>query len=120
MRILATLFLISIASTVFSCSIAPRSFCEVSYLRPTHNVISGKIIDTVPHGIRLQIINVIRGVELRDTVIIWDGTDVQCNGPFSQAAFWMGEVGDTILTVMQTADTIGEPWQVLGDYIRPY
>jgi hypothetical protein len=32
----------------------------------------------------------------------------------------MGEVGDTILTVMQTADTIAEPWQVLGDYIRPY
>jgi hypothetical protein len=120
MRTLGTLVLMLVCYCSFSCSVALTSFCELSHLHPDHNIIKGTIIDSIPRGIRLKVLSVIRGIELRDTVIIWDGTDIECNGPFSQAASLMGNAGDTILTVMAPADTIREPWQVLGDYVRPY
>lgn len=107
-----------IALPSFGCSIAYKSFCETAAHYQSGNILQAKIIDTIPHGIRLQVIDVIRGTENRDTVIVWDGTDIDCNGPFPMNAWYMGMPGDTILAVMTAVDTLAQPWQVLGDYVR--
>lgn len=108
-----------LAAVSVACSLAFKSFCETCSIRPTHSVIRGVVIDTISRGIRLRQLNVIRGSETRDTLIIWDGTDIDCNGPFPQKANMMGQPGDTLLLVMSLIDSVAQPWQIIGDYMRP-
>lgn len=117
MKTLLPIILLVVNLPLFGCSFIARSFCETAQSFGG-NVLHAKIIDTVPHGIRLQVFNVVRGTESRDTVTVWDGTDIECNGPFPMNAYFMGSPGDTILAVMTLVDTLAQPWQVMGDYVR--
>ncbi|HLP22262.1 MAG TPA: T9SS type A sorting domain-containing protein [Chitinophagales bacterium] len=119
MRTTLTIFYMLVAGLSFSCSLAYKSFCETSNIRQGDMVIRGVITDSVTHGIRLKLINTIRGTEARDTVTVWDATDIECNGPFPQRTSLMGAIGDTILVAMNLVDSIAEPWQVIGDYLYP-
>jgi hypothetical protein len=119
MKALILSFCLLLAIKGYTCSLAFQPFCNTSLNRNTDAIILGKITDTIAHGIKLQVISVLRGTEMRDTVIIWDGTDIDCNGPFPMNAAGMGTIGDTILTVMEVIDTLKELWQVTGDYVRP-
>jgi hypothetical protein len=111
----------------YACSWIPLSFCNTCDGWQSYSVISGVIIDTVPHGIRLSIIDVLRGNEHRDTIIIWDGTDINCNGIFPMDAKGLGHrylsdttiIGDSIIVVMPMIDSIENTWDVMGDYRRP-
>src|SRR5688572_14853560 len=107
-----------ITTKVFACSVLSTAFCTEA----THYklVIKGKIINSVSHGIRIQVLHVLKGIEPRDTITIWDGTDFDCNGLVSMAASGMGITGDTILTMLPQIDSIANNWDVIGDYRRPY
>lgn len=78
------------------------------------------MLDSVLHGRRFMVLDVIKGVEARDTITVWNGTDFDCNGPWSLSAEYMGSMGDTLLASLTPIDTVRESWQVLGDYVRTY
>ncbi len=115
------------SETAHACSYVPWSFCHTCDQFQLNPVISGIITDTVSHGIRLSVIGVFRGLEQRDTITIWDGTDFDCNGPFSMAAKGLGHIygedttiiGDTVIVVLPAIDSIENTWDVIGDYRRP-
>lgn len=120
MKTLLLLLLYFAAIPTYGCSIAFQSFCYTANTNSSSNILQAKVIDTISHGIRLQVIQVVRGTENRDTVTVWDGTDFDCNGPFPMNASQMGMPGDTILAVMTAVDTAIEPWQLVGDYVRTF
>jgi hypothetical protein len=105
---------------LYSCSCAPYSFCETAAQRVNHVVLLGKIIDTVLHSVRIEVIEVLRGTENRDTIIVWDGTDSDCNGPIPMNASGMGNIGDTILAILPIIDSLENVWDIMGDYRRPF
>ncbi len=111
-----TLLFLVVTTHLFSCSVAVRSFCET--VDTQHVVVKCVIIDSVFHGRRLQILDVIKGNENRDTVTVWNGTDFDCNGPWSLSAEYMGNIGDTLLAALTLLDSVQEPWQIVGDYVR--
>jgi len=116
-KLIASLLLLSSAYG-YSCSIVFSSFCEFSQNYGT--VVRCVMIDSVQHGRRFQVLDVIKGTESRDTITIWNGTDFDCNGPVSQSAEYMGQIGDTLLAALTPVDSVSQPWQVIGDYVRTY
>ena len=119
MRIITTLLLICLSDTIIGCEYIPLSFCETTSLRKNDYVMTGRIIDTIEHGIRFKVINVLKGIESRDTINIWDGTDFDCNGPFSMKAKGLGEINDTIIVILPKIDSVKNLWDVTGDFRRP-
>lgn len=126
--LLTTTSLVFYSLVLVPCSWFPWSFCHTCILRPADAVISGVIVDTLPHAIRLQVLDVFRGTEQRDTITIWDGTDFDCNGIFPMDARGLGLngrfgdttlIGDTIVAVMPVIDSLENSWDVAGDYRRP-
>jgi hypothetical protein len=94
-------------------------FCYHNQHNQNDIVISGLIIDTTAHSIRLKVIDVLRGVELRDTITIWDGTDFDCNGLVSMKSTGLGHPGSSIITIIPRIHTAENNWDVIGDYRRP-
>ena len=112
------LFFILLSGYVYSCSVAFRSFCET--VTSGNVVVRCVMIDSVQHGRRFKVLDVIKGTENRDTITVWNGTDFDCNGPWSLSAEYMGNIGDTLLAALTVVDTVREAWQVLGNYVRTY
>jgi len=110
---------LSLFQSALACSWIPIPFCETSNARPAEVVLSGKIVHVDMDGIDLEVIDVLRGVESRDTIRIWDGTDFDCNGLFSMAASDLGGLNDSIIVVMPLITAVENTWDVLGDYRRP-
>lgn len=121
MKVLYTLLFAActLGNTASACSWIPSSFCATNTSRPDDVVVSGRIVQEDADGIDLAVIHVFKGIETRDTIRIWDGTDFDCNGTFSMAASALGAVGDSIIVILPLITTIENTWDVLGDYRRP-
>lgn len=121
MRPITTLCFLALVlcHSAIACSWVPSSFCGTSDLRPNDVVLSGKVVGVDMDGIDLEVIDVLRGMESRDTIRIWDGTDFDCNGLFSMAASNLGELNDSILVVLPLITEVENTWDVIGDYRRP-
>jgi hypothetical protein len=118
--LLAAVILSLSCKMLMGCSCLVYSFCETASQRLNDVVLLGKIIDTFPHSVKVQVLDILRGSEHRDTITIWDGTDFDCNGIFPMNAAGMGNIGDTILTVLPLIDTMENVWDIIGDYRRPF
>ena len=79
------------------CSVVPISFCESSERFDSSVILSGVILSEDIDGIDLEVMEVFRGLEMRSTIRIWDGTDFDCNGGWSMSASDLGEVGDSLV-----------------------
>lgn len=121
MKLIITLCIAAYAycQSAQACSWIPIPFCQTSNERPNDVVLSGKIVSVDMDGIDVEVIDVLRGVEDRDTIRIWDGTDFDCTGLFSMAASGLGGLNDSIVVVLPVITAIENPWDVLGDYRRP-
>lgn len=119
MKKLFTLFIVLSFYQAFSCSDVPYSFCSRAQFSPNQNIIRGKIIDSIPNGIRLKVISVLRGSETRDTVTIWNASDFICMDTTRMSASLLGDIGDTIIGILPMVDSVREQWQVVGDYVCP-
>ncbi len=82
-------------------------------------MVSGRIVNVDEEGIDLEVIDVLKGEESREVIRIWDGTDFDCNGPFSMAASDLGGLNDTILVILPLITEVENTWDVLGDFRRP-
>lgn len=120
MKTLLACVLLLTAVPSFGCSIMFQSFCYTANYYSPSNILKARVIDTIPQGIRLHVIQVVRGTESRDTVTVWDAPDFECNGPFPMNASQMGMPGDTILAVMSLLDSAYQTWQTAGDYVRTF
>ncbi|MEM8910046.1 MAG: T9SS type A sorting domain-containing protein [Bacteroidota bacterium] len=112
-------FLLWITFPALACTFNPISFCETPAYHPEHLVLSGQIVAKDDDGIDLKVLSIFRGVEQRDTIRIWDGTDFDCNGFFSMAASLLGAINDSVVLILPKIETIENTWDVLGDYRRP-
>lgn len=111
--------LIIFNTACFSCTCELISFCETASARKEDNIFKMVIIDEAVHSIKVLRLETIRGLEEMDTLIIWDGTDYDCNGNISMVASQIGEVGDTLLIILPVIDSIENVWDVAGDYRMP-
>lgn len=118
---LSTIMLL-VYQQIYACSFDTESFCSTLQAFPERNILLGQIVGEDSTGITVALLEVIRGEEERDTVRIWDGTDFECNGPWSMAAIDIGEIGDTVILMMPIIVDVENDWDVVGDYRRgnPY
>ena len=120
LSIIAMLFL---WSTAYACSWTPKSFCEslTNYdaHHPSNIVVSGIVVGADEDGADLEIIEVLKGIETRSVIRIWDGTDFDCNGPFSMAAADFLTEGDQVIIILPEIMEIENSWEQLGDYRLP-
>lgn len=103
----------------YSCSYIQNAFCVSNHTYPEDVLITGKIIKVDTNGITMQVIEVLRGSETRDTIRIWDIPDLDCNGIWPMAASTMGSLNDSIIATLPLIDSVVNPWDVVGDYKRP-
>lgn len=103
-----------------ACSFVPCPFCEILNEKPDDVILMGKISAIDDDGINLEVMEILRGEETRETVRIWDGTDFDCNGWHSMAADFMGQIGDTIVVILPKITEVENVWDVIGDYRRPF
>jgi len=102
----------------FACD-AYVDFCLSGSYISNESIVIGTISSSAANSIELDIMNVMFGSTTAATVRIWDGTTIQCNGPWPNDANDMGTVGDTVLAMIQPITTIENPWDVPGEYRRP-
>ncbi len=114
-----SLIITLISSSAIACSFIPDSFCETNNSRPNDIVICGKIFQIDSDGIDIEVFDVLKGIEVRDTIRVWDGTDFECNGLHSMAATNIGSLNDTVIVILPLIDSIENTWDVIGDYRCP-
>ncbi|MEO1713748.1 MAG: T9SS type A sorting domain-containing protein [Bacteroidota bacterium] len=109
-------------SPLWACSFSPDSFCQTINQFSDYHILAGTIIAADETGIDFEILEVVRGTEDRAVVRIWDGTDFDCNGPWSMAANEIGAVGESYVLILPLIEELENTWDVLGDYRRlhPY
>lgn len=117
---LLIVFYFILLKIVFSCSCYPHyPFCYVHDFYPL--VIMGEIVDSTDHSIRFKKVEILKGVENRDTITIWDSVDYDCTGIISMKATGLGKIGDTILIALSKIDTTNKIFseEKANDYRRP-
>lgn len=101
-------------NTVNACSFNTTPFCQRTDPNSS-TIIYGKIADTIPHGIRLEVFQVYRGTVMNDTITIWD-SKFWCMDTTQLPASAIGNIGDTVIVDVPYVDSIANPWEVIGDY----
>jgi len=78
------------------------AFCDVNFANPTHHVFIGKILRQDSISAKLEVLERIRGVELKDTITIWNFNDTLIPGIncLSAASSSIGSIGDSILIIL--------------------
>jgi len=94
------------------------SFCLEAIQIDGEKIVVGTITNSLPNSIELNIIDVLYGVENNNTITIWDASTFECNGPWPNEANQMGNIGDTILCIIEPITSIINPWDVIGEYRR--
>lgn len=94
------------------------TFCLEAIQIDGEKIVVGTITSSSTNSIELSIIEVLYGVENNNTITIWDASTFECNGPWPNEANEMGNVGDTILCIVESITTIINPWDVIGEYRR--
>jgi len=102
----------------FACD-AFVSMCHSGTYVSDEIIVTGTISNSSTNSIELTITNVLVGTENSNTITIWDGTTLECNGPWTHDANDMGTIGDTILCMIVPITSIENAWEVIGDYRRP-
>lgn len=117
-KLLLTLFTLSQLSTI-ACSCAPfLSFCETKAQFPHDITLYGKIISSSQMNIKMLKMDLIEGVEHKDTIVIWNDTLMPtCD---SMLARDLGNVGDTLLILLNRIDSVKNSWDIVGDYYKPF
>ena len=109
-------------SKACSCS-GEAAFCDINFANPTQYVFIGKVLQHDSSSSQFEIIERLRGVELRDTITIWDYIDTLTPGIGCSTidAFSIGAVGDSILIILGkiTDTSYLNPQVVVGDYYAP-
>lgn len=109
-------------NNAYACS------CDLFYAfcssHTKHDItLSGVIVDSLPNGITMKVLQVFHGIDQRDTIPIWDlgGPYDLCNDSTSgiTRATSLGNVGDTVIVALPRIDTIKNPWDNIGDYRVP-
>ncbi|NQY67307.1 MAG: T9SS type A sorting domain-containing protein [Flavobacteriales bacterium] len=108
------------SSQISACSFIPGMFCDINFNVPGFNVIVGEIILVDSDGIEIEIIDVLNGMEERDTIRVWNGTDQDCNGPISYASSNIGNSNDKVIVFLELIDSIENSWDIIGDYRNHY
>jgi|GEM_PF-663865 len=116
--LLATAILVTTTAS-HACSYALIPFCQSVEQLDDHVVLTGTVESSDSDGIDFRVRDVLRGSEDREVIRVWDGTDFDCNGPFSMAAADLGSVGSQLVLVLPIIDSLENTWDVLGDYRRP-
>lgn len=113
MKTIFTLVLSLILSiNLWACSFHPLPFCES--VDSNRTLIFGKIVDTISHGTRVAVIHVYRGIETRDTIIVWNAIE-DCMGPYEVGlTSYTGQ--DSVFLVLPLIDSSVNAWDVVGDY----
>jgi hypothetical protein len=98
------------------------TFCEATTGIDNDLIVSGEITYVDSIKLRLRIIDIFKGVETKDTITIWAGTDYNCNGVFSMSTSILGQKGDNIIIILPKINStnIENVWDVVGDYRRPF
>lgn len=113
MRIIFTLITtLLLSANLWACSIYPEPFCKT--VDSSRTLIYGRIIDTIPHATRVQVFNVYRGMETRDTITVWN-TMYFCMS-WNEVSLSEYGIGDTLFFVLPLIDSIVHDWDVVGDY----
>ncbi len=118
-KIITSIFLLSFSILAYCCDPVFYGFHESICNYNQESVFVGKIINQSSNNIQLEIIQKVRSCEELSIVTIWDGTTVECNGPFPANVSDLGEVGDSVICLAQKIDSIENNWDVFGDYRRP-
>lgn len=120
--------LLSVILSIFSFSVTKAcscrqesSFCDANFRNTTGHVFIGAIILHDSLYTQFEIMNRLRGVELKNTIVIWDNRNTLsmiCNSPHSSD---LGAVGDSLLIILSQIDTIyaQTSYASIGDYFRP-
>lgn len=116
---LLLLLLFAFSFKAYPCDPITFSFCTSSIELEDEKIFLGIITDQDSDGTELEILEIIQGVETENTITVWDGTDIYCNGPFSMATSFYGDVGDTVICMVEEIVSIQNSWDVVGDYRRP-
>jgi len=111
-----TLFLLNQISQ--ACDVY-LDFCLSATLVNNEKIVVGTISNSLTNSVELTIIDVLFGAENNNVVTIWDGSTIECNGPWPNDANDMGSVGDTILCIIEPITSIENPWDIIGEYRRP-
>ncbi len=119
MRIHFLLLGMFFAHSLLACTFVSEPFCFNVGLLSQDLIVSGTIISIDEDGIDLQVMDVLRGDESNEVIRIWDGTDFDCNGPWSMTASDLGQVGDVKILILPKIVEIENTWDVIGDYRRP-
>lgn len=101
----------------FCCSFSPLSFCEMTQYEG--NMIYGRVVQHTSNGVRLEVLDVLKGAEVRDTITVWNGKDFLCMDTVIIEANVLGQVGDTVFAILPLIDSIENNWEILGDYRMP-
>ena len=118
-KIQLTLLAILCYSFTIACTFPSQPFCRTFQLSPEVPTVVGKIVGVDDLGIDVEIIEILRGGSLNQTIRIWDGTDFDCNGPVSMAASDIGELNDTVIIILEKIIEQENTWDVIGEYRRP-
>jgi len=120
-RLIILLILFKTTFLSICCTPTPESFCISSNFFINHHVFYGEIVQKDSIKLKLRIIDVLRGVELRDTITIWNDTDMDCfgSGTIPMNVSGMGSIGDTIITILHKIETLVNSWDIINDYRRP-
>ncbi|MBS1613646.1 MAG: T9SS type A sorting domain-containing protein [Bacteroidetes bacterium] len=115
MKAIFTLVLLALfGSAAQACSFITTPFCERGNAS-NNTIIYGKVADTIPHGIKLEVFHVYRGTIMNDTITIWD-SKFWCMDTTQLPARQIGNIGDTVIVDVPYVDSIANPWEVIGDY----
>ncbi len=104
---------------VFSCTFYPDFFCTTASHSEEDIIVIGYITSVDSDGINFEILHLLRGDENNSNIRIWDGTDFECNGPWSMAASDFGQPNDTLVLILPKIVEIENSWDIIGDYRRP-
>jgi len=79
----------------------------------------GTITSSSANSVQFNIINVLYGIENNSNITIWDGATIECTGPHPNYANDLGNIGDTVMCLIEPITSIENPWDVIGEYRRP-
>jgi len=115
--ILLSALILFINSEISACDLF-STFCLEATNVEGEKIVVGTISNSAQNNIELNIIDVLYGVENNSSITIWDASTFECNGPWPNEANEMGNIGDTILCIVEPINNIINSWDVIGEYRR--
>jgi len=95
------------------------NFCNEATYVNDERIVIGTISNSMSNSVDLNIISVLFGTENNSSITIWDGATLECNGYWPNFANDLGNIGDTVLSLIEPITSIENPWDVIGEYRRP-